>query len=130
MSVLPRKPLSAVLAPGLNSFQPVQDGVFFPSPPPGRFAPYAASLTNPSNPANQPAPPKLDCRHCGALVDVCLRWKPATNGHLHLAAYCRICEKWIRFVPQDRHWLPYAPALRPAALRSAAVPSPGLRAEA
>ena len=60
---------------------------------------------------------ELACRRCGVVAEPALGWRLASNGTLHLGAYCPACEAWIKWVPQKNaeggpsEWMADAPAV-------------------
>lgn len=52
---------------------------------------------------------ELTCVSCGPVTPR-LTWKTMEGGRAHLGAYCRRCDRWIRWVPQVDKWLRAAPA--------------------
>lgn len=55
------------------------------------------------------APQKLYCNTCHGDRSVTLDWKVTSLGNAHLGAYCAICKSWVKWVPQSRQWLAFAP---------------------
>ena len=61
---------------------------------------------------------ELACVSCGP-GEPRLAWKEMVGGRAHLGAYCRRCDRWIKWVPQASEWLRSAPALGPTWGRAA-----------
>ena len=58
---------------------------------------------------SQEQTPTLSCGNCGP-VSPTLSWKAMIDGRAHLGAYCCLCARWLRWVPQIDSWLRAAPA--------------------
>lgn len=52
---------------------------------------------------------QLKCPTCDKRREPVLRWKPMASGDMHLGAYCPLCDKWIKWVPQSMEWMALAP---------------------
>lgn len=52
---------------------------------------------------------ELECASCGPVAPR-LAWKEMVDGSAHLGAYCRRCDRWLKWLPQVREWLRQAPA--------------------